>query len=159
MPKNVTTHRPFRVIYTGNMGLAQEVDLVIQLLTHFSGHDDVEFYFIGGGVRRADLTDVATGGAKNVKVLDYMSKDRLSAFLAESDIGLVTLSPVLEGLALPTKTYTYLAAGLPLLTFGANHSDFEELIVPGWGRQAGRRLLHSCRHLRCHPRPIYRLRL
>lgn len=125
--------RPYRLIYTGNAGLAQNVGVLTELIDRFAGRDDVEFLFVGGGVCRGDI-EAAGRRAGNVRVVDYVDKERLTDLLTDSDIGLVSLAPTLGGLALPTKTYTYLAAGLPLLTFGVPHDDVEALVPRHWGR-------------------------
>ena len=122
--------RPYRVIYAGNMGLAQDSDIVDRILQQFAGRADVEFLFVGGGVTRPALQQaVSSRHQDNVRFLDYVPRAELGQLLRDSDLGLVTLSPRLEGLALPTKTYTYLAAGLPLLAIGAVQSDLGELIT------------------------------
>jgi colanic acid biosynthesis glycosyl transferase WcaI len=122
--------RPYRVIYTGNMGLAQESTIVDRILQRFAGRTDVEFLFVGGGVKRSALQQAAFSRKQdNVRFLDYLPKAELGRLLGDSDLGLVSLSPHLEGLALPTKTYTYLAAGLPILAIGASGSDLDELIA------------------------------
>ena len=48
-------------------------------------------------------------------------------------MGIVTLAPTMEGLAIPTRTYTYLAAGLPLLTIADRDSELKKFANLGLG--------------------------
>lgn len=116
----------YTAIYAGNMGLAQEIDTLIQLMRAFKDCPDIQFLFMGGGVRRADLeATVAEDRIENVKFIDYQEKINLALYLGLADIGIVTLSPALEGLAIPTRTYSYLAAGIPILAISGKGSELK----------------------------------
>jgi len=108
------------------MGIAQEIDVLIELVKAFKGRQDIQFLFIGGGVRRADLEEiVAKYRIENVRFLNYQARTDLSPYLGLADIGIVTLSSQLEGLAIPTKTYSYLAAGIPILAIASENSELK----------------------------------
>jgi hypothetical protein len=115
----------FTLIYAGNMGLAQEIDVLIEVVGAFAGSTEIQFVFMGGGVRKADLKKAARQ-TPNVHFMEYQNKDNLCRYLALADVGIVTLAPAMEGLAIPTRTYTYLAAGLPLLTIADRDSELKK---------------------------------
>ena len=54
-------------------------------------------------------------------------------YLGLADIGVVTLAVELEGLAIPTRTYSYLAAGLPLLGIAHIDSELAQFVTEGLG--------------------------
>lgn len=127
--KNVYT-----VIYAGNMGLAQEIDALIQLLRALRDRQDIQFLFMGGGVRRRDLeAAVIRYQIENAKFINYQERASLAAYLSLADIGIVTLSPALEGLAIPTRTYSYWAAGLPILAISGQSSELKDYAEQGLG--------------------------
>ena len=116
----------YTAIFAGNMGIAQEIDVLIELVKAFRGRQDIQFLFMGGGVRRSDLEEVvAKNRIENVRFLNYQARTDLSPYLGLADIGIVTLSSQLEGLAIPTKTYTYLAAGIPILAIASENSELK----------------------------------
>lgn len=124
----------YTLIYAGNMGLAQEIDALIQIVKAFKDHEGIQFIFMGGGVRRADLEAVvAEQKIRNVRFIAYQEKSRLSPYLGLADMGIVTLSPALEGLAIPTRTYSYLAAGIPILAIAHQDSDLKAFADQGLG--------------------------
>jgi len=122
----------FTLIYAGNMGLAQEIDVLMEVLEAFADSTQIQFVFMGGGVRKADLENAARQTA-NVHFVEYQSKDSLCRYLDLADMGIVTLAPTMEGLAIPTRTYTYLAAGLPLLTIADQDSELKKFADWGLG--------------------------
>jgi glycosyltransferase involved in cell wall biosynthesis len=124
----------FTVLYAGNMGLAQEIDALICLLRACKDRQDIQFLFVGGGVRRRDLIEAAaTDRLTNVAFVSYQDRSDLSDLLALADIGVVTLTPALEGLAIPTRTYSYLAADLPLLAISGPNSELKLFAEDGLG--------------------------
>lgn len=122
----------FTLIYAGNMGLAQEIDVQIEVIEAFAGSAEIQFVFMGGGVRRTDL-ERAARDIPNVHFVEYQSKDNLNSYLDVAEMGIVTLAPAMEGLAIPTRTYTYLAAGLPLLTIAHQNSELKKFADLGLG--------------------------
>ena len=122
----------YTAMFAGNMGIAQEIDVLIELVKRFSNRADIQFLFMGGGVRRTDLEE-AVSKQQNVHFLDYQPRSCLSSYLGLADIGIVTLSPNLEGLAIPTKTYSYLAAGIPILAIAGENSEFNMFSDLGLG--------------------------
>ena len=116
----------YTAIFSGNMGIAQEIDVLIELVKAFKSRQDIQFLFMGGGVRRADLEEiVAKYRIENVRFLNYQARTDLSPYLGLANIGIVALSSQLEGLAIPTKTYSYLAAGIPILAIASENSELK----------------------------------
>jgi len=122
----------FTLVYAGNMGLAQEIDVLIEVIEAFAGSTQIQFIFMGGGVRKIDL-ERATRKMLNVHFVEYQNKESLSSYLELADIGIVTLAPTMEQLAIPTRTYTYLAAGLPLLVIADEDSELKKFANLGLG--------------------------
>lgn len=134
LAKTLNLRDVFTVIYAGNMGLAQEIDALIELLRVLKDRQDIQFLFMGGGVRRRDLAAVVeTNQITNAKFIAYQERTSLSEYLALADMGIVTLSAALEGLAIPTRTYSYLAAGLPILAIAGPTSELKIFAEQGLG--------------------------
>jgi colanic acid biosynthesis glycosyl transferase WcaI len=102
------------VMYAGNVGLSQSLDLVLDAARKLADRTDVVFVINGGGSGRAALEDAATG-LDNVRFIDFQPKERLAEVLAAGDIHLVPLRRGLARSSVPSKTYSILAAGRPVL--------------------------------------------
>jgi colanic acid biosynthesis glycosyl transferase WcaI len=81
---------------------------------HFAGRGDVVFVINGGGSGRATF-EAAAAGLDNLVFGDFQPKARLPEVLATGDIHVVPLKRGLAASSVPSKTYSILAAGRPLV--------------------------------------------
>ncbi len=102
------------VMYAGNVGFSQSLDLVLAAATAMAHEPDVVFVINGGGSARADLERQAAG-LRNVRFVDHQPKDRLPELLAAADIHVVPLRKGLARASVPSKMYSILAAGRPIV--------------------------------------------
>ncbi|HYZ97793.1 MAG TPA: glycosyltransferase family 4 protein [Acidimicrobiales bacterium] len=102
------------VMYAGNVGFSQSLELVIGAARALADRSDVMFVINGGGSARADLEEEAAG-LPNVRFVDYQPAERLPDVLAAADIHVVPLRRGLARSSVPSKLYSILAAGRPVL--------------------------------------------
>jgi colanic acid biosynthesis glycosyl transferase WcaI len=105
------------VMYAGNVGFSQSLDLVLaaaRTLAERPGTRDVAFVVNGGGSARAELERQASG-LGNVVFVDFQPKERLPEVLAAADVHVVPLRRGLARSSVPSKTYSILAAGRPVV--------------------------------------------
>lgn len=103
------------VMYAGNVGLSQSLDLVLYAARELAeSHPEVVFVINGGGSAKADLQARAAGLA-NVRFIGLQPKERLPEVLAAADLHLVPLRKGLARSSVPSKLYSILAAGRPVL--------------------------------------------
>jgi colanic acid biosynthesis glycosyl transferase WcaI len=103
------------VLYAGNVGLSQSLDLVVAAARRLvDRRPDVVFLVNGGGSGRLPL-EAAAADLPNVRFGDFQPADRLADVLATGDIHLVPLKRGLAKASVPSKLYSILAAGRPVL--------------------------------------------
>jgi colanic acid biosynthesis glycosyl transferase WcaI len=102
------------VMYAGNVGLSQSLELVLAAAAHFADDPDVVFVINGGGSARPGL-ERAAAGLPNVRFVDMQPKERLAEVAAAADVHLVPLRSGLARSSVPSKLYTILAAGRPVV--------------------------------------------
>jgi colanic acid biosynthesis glycosyl transferase WcaI len=102
------------VMYAGNVGFSQSLDLVLVAATALAHEPQVVFVINGGGSARQDLERKAAGLA-NVRFIDHQPKDRLPELLAAADVHVVPLRRGLARASVPSKMYSILAAGRPIV--------------------------------------------
>lgn len=102
------------VMYAGNVGLSQSLDLVVAAAGALAHEQDLVFVINGSGSARADLERRAQG-LRNVVFVDPQPAERLPEVLAAADVHLVPLKRDLARSSVPSKTYSILAAGRPLI--------------------------------------------
>jgi colanic acid biosynthesis glycosyl transferase WcaI len=110
---------PVRILYSGNLGLAHDVETIAAAMEHFRDDPRFVFTFSGSGVGRDQLRRICLDrGLQNAQFLPYASRDQMSAHLGQADIGLVTELPAFLGTVVPSKVYGLMASGRPILFIG-----------------------------------------
>jgi putative colanic acid biosynthesis glycosyltransferase WcaI len=102
------------VMYAGNVGLSQSLELLVGAARALADRPDVVFVINGGGSARPDLERQAIG-LDNVRFVDFQPPERLADVLAAGDIHVVPLRRGLARSSVPSKAYSILAAGRPVV--------------------------------------------
>lgn len=102
------------VMYAGNVGFSQSLDLLLAAATHLAHDPQVAFVINGGGSARPVL-ERAAAGLPNVHFVDMAPKARLPEVVAAADLHVVPLRSGLARSSVPSKLYTILAAGRPVV--------------------------------------------
>ncbi len=102
----------FLVMYSGNMGMGHEFETMLDAAEMLRDDPSVEFRFVGGGKRRAEVEAGASRRSlDNVRFMEPVPLGGLSALLGSADVHLLSMRPGLEGMLVPSKVYGILAAG------------------------------------------------
>jgi glycosyltransferase involved in cell wall biosynthesis len=116
-------------VYAGNMGIAQDLDLIMDLATLFNERSDVGFVFVGRGTEVSRLRALTGQRAlKNVLFFDEIESTEISALYAQCDIGLVALDPRHKSNNIPGKFLSYMDSGLPVLARLNSGNDLVQMI-------------------------------
>tara|TARA_B100001971_G_C18096124_1_gene486186 strand:- start:5 stop:937 length:933 start_codon:yes stop_codon:yes gene_type:complete len=101
-----------KIIYAGNIGLAQDIGTVINAAQILN--NSFQFLIIGDGVKKQEYEAlVIKKSITNVKFLPPLSRDKLLEKYQKSHIGIVSLKKLsIFKNAIPSKTMEYLASGL-----------------------------------------------
>ena len=119
----------FVVMYSGNMGLCQNLDEILQTAELLQGREIIEFVLIGGGASRARLEETTRNkDLKNVRFLPYQPLADLAHSLSAANLHLVPLDPRVTGCLVPSKLYGILAAGVPTLVIADERSEASRVV-------------------------------
>jgi glycosyltransferase involved in cell wall biosynthesis len=117
-------------VYAGNMGVAQNMDTLIQLAIDHQGVTEWGFVFVGRGSEQVRLKEVAVKHQlANIIFFDEIPSDQIPALYAQCDIGMLSLDTRHTTHNIPGKFVTYLQAGLPVLAIVNSGNDLIELIT------------------------------
>jgi colanic acid biosynthesis glycosyl transferase WcaI len=106
----------FVVMHSGNVGLSQDVDGLLDLADRVRDLDDVVIAIVGEGSRKTFLQEEASRrGLSNVRFFPYTPKAGLIDSFATADLFVVSLKRGLAGFIVPSKLYGILAAGRPFV--------------------------------------------
>jgi glycosyltransferase involved in cell wall biosynthesis len=119
----------FVVMHSGNVGQAQDLDSLIRAATLLRDMDDLTVAIVGGGTRRRELEELARVlDASNVTFLDYQPRDVLPLSLSTAHLHVVGLARGLSGYVVPSRVYSVLAAGRPVLVAADDDSETARLV-------------------------------
>ena len=144
---------PLRILYSGNLGLAHETETMLGALEILGKDERFLFRFDGGGAARPDFERrCRESGVRNVSFESYCSPEKLGESIGSADISLVTLRPECAGAVVPSKVYSALAVGRPVLFIGPPDCTSAEMIRAhqcGWAVVPGKAevLTDLLRHL------------
>ena len=106
----------FVVMHSGNVGLSQNLEVLIDAADRLRSREGLTIAIIGDGSKRHALEAMATArGLDNVRFFPYQPKALLHESFASADAFVVSLKSGLEGFIVPSKVYGILAAGRPYI--------------------------------------------
>jgi glycosyltransferase involved in cell wall biosynthesis len=116
-------------VYAGNMGVAQGMDILLDLAGRLLPRQDVGFLFVGRGSDLGRLRKAAqTRGLSNVVFFDEVHPDAIPDLYAQCDAGILALDPRHKSHNIPGKFVTYMQSGLPVLANINAGNDLAQLI-------------------------------
>ena len=116
-------------VYAGNMGVAQGMDIVLDLAEQLQSRSDVGFLLVGRGSDVARLKSSAKDRAlNNVLFHDEIHPDEISDLYAQCSVGIVALDPRHRSHNIPGKFLTYMQSGLPVLANVNAGNDLAQMI-------------------------------
>lgn len=106
----------FLVTYSGNMGVKQGLDVVLEAASLNRSDDSVLFLLVGNGADRDRLQSRADElKLSNTRFLPLLDEDDFRGLVAASGVCLVTQQKSVSEVAFPSKIVTYLAAARPII--------------------------------------------
>lgn len=108
----------FKIIFAGNIGVAQDVDSIIKTALILKEKTDIHFVFIGDGRSKMQLEDFVVKNDLNqtVHFLGRFPIDAMKTFFNEADVLLVSLKDeLIFNVTVPAKLQAYLCTQKPIL--------------------------------------------
>ena len=103
-------------VYAGNMGVAQDFDLIMEMVSLYSSRLEIGFVFVGRGSEVERLRGVAMlNSLENILFYDEINSNEIPALYSQCNIGLVALDPRHKSNNVPGKFLSYMESGLPVL--------------------------------------------
>ncbi len=117
---------PFVALHAGNLGFYGAWETLLKA-AEILRDENAGLVFIGDGANRAQLQG-SVNGSSNVRFLPYRPVDQVPHVMMAGDLHIVTIRRGLEGVVVPSKLYSILAAGRPVLVVAAPESDAARIV-------------------------------
>lgn len=119
----------FSVVYAGNFGHAQNIDVTIAAAERLKDVDDIQFLMFGTGGLVDDYKKIAQEkGLKNMSFFPLQPVEKVSQVYSLGDLGIVACKKGLGKGAFPSKTWSIMSAGTPVIANYDEDTDLERLV-------------------------------
>ncbi|MBZ5502121.1 MAG: glycosyltransferase family 4 protein [Acidobacteriia bacterium] len=118
---------PFVVLHAGNLGFYGAWGTLLKA-AEMLRDEGAGLVFVGGGANRAAL-EASAANAPNVRFVPFRPAEQVPHVMLAGDLHIVTVRSGLEGVVVPSKLYSILAAGRPVLAVAAAESDAARIVV------------------------------
>lgn len=119
---------PFTVLYSGNLGLYYEFDMILEGAKQLL---DENFRLVitgaGGGKSKIEQA-IKENGLTNTILLGYTPQEEFNDALNCCDALIVTIAKGIDGISFPSKLYTCLSVGRPIIAFSTPKSELRPII-------------------------------
>jgi colanic acid biosynthesis glycosyl transferase WcaI len=113
----------FNVVYAGNIGAMQNVDVVVETAKLMQDEEDVHFHIFGDGMYKERLQHEAEG-LSNISFWPMQPSELAPSIYAMADVNVIPLAPNIYRTALPSKTATCIACQKPIVMAIGKESIF-----------------------------------
>lgn len=122
--------KTFNIVYTGNIGRFHNIELILEVANYLRNDKEINFIFVGDGYKKKVIEKyISDKKLDNIKLFDYCYSEEYNQVLNTADIFISTLDKGIEGLGVPSKTYSYLAIGKPIIAIMNKNSEIGNLVI------------------------------
>jgi colanic acid biosynthesis glycosyl transferase WcaI len=118
---------PFVAIHAGNLGFYGSWNTLLAAAKILS-NENTGLVFVGGGANR-DTVAASAANLPNVRFVPFRPASEIPHVMMAGDVHIVTVRRGLEGVVVPSKLYSILAAGRPVLVVAASNSDAARIVT------------------------------
>ena len=118
------------VMYSGNFGLAHDIDTLRGAMEKLKERDDIRFVFVGGGKMMSKLqAHCQEQGLANTVFKPYQPREAIRVSLSLADIHLISQTESMTGLLVPSKLYGIMAAGRASVFIGSDRAEVGRVLT------------------------------
>ncbi|GAB5351838.1 hypothetical protein TMRH483_00417 [Qipengyuania sp. 483] len=116
-------------VYAGNMGVAQNMDIILEAADRLKARKDLGFLLVGRGSERDRVRREAKArDLNNMVFFDEIDPDEIPDLYRQCYAGIVSLDPRHKSHNIPGKFLTYMQCGLPVIASINRDNDLAALI-------------------------------
>jgi colanic acid biosynthesis glycosyl transferase WcaI len=116
----------FVAIHAGNLGFYGAWNTLLKA-AEILRNENIGLVFVGEGANRSAL-EASAQSSPNVRFLPFFPVEQVPHVMMAGDVHIVTVRRGLEGVVVPSKLYSILAAGRPVLTVAPASTDAARIV-------------------------------
>jgi len=106
----------FYITYNGNIGLTQNMDMLLDVAKSLEENKDIQFVLVGNGAYLDSVKQIIKDrNINNVHLLPFQPYEDISHVFSLGDVSLVISKPGVGANSVPSKTWSIMSASRPVL--------------------------------------------
>lgn len=106
----------FYITYNGNIGLTQNMDMLLEVAKALEANEDIQFVLVGNGAYLDQVQQITKDrNIGNVTLLPFQPYEEISHVFSLGDVSLVISKPGVGANSVPSKTWSIMSASRPVL--------------------------------------------
>ena len=127
----------FRVVYAGNLGNAQNIEIIVEAAKRLKDKGNIEFVIFGtGGLEDEIKATKEKEQLDNLKILPLQPYERVAKVYGLGNVCIVACKPGLGGAAMPSKTWSIMSSGRAVLA-NFDEGELKEIVEGGHSTSSG----------------------
>ena len=119
----------FYVVYAGNLGKVQGVNVLVEAASLLKDNENIRFVIFGNGSEEDNLKQmIAENHLNNISMFPLQPVERVSEVYSMADVCIISCMPGTGKSGMPSKTWTIMAAGVPIIASFDLNSEMEKII-------------------------------
>lgn len=119
----------FYIVYAGNLGHAQDIDVILNAAELLKENEDIQFLIFGKGAQEDEYkSTVAAKELDNVRFYPLQPYERISEVYSIGDACVVSCKAGFSRSAMPSKTWSIMSCGRPVLACFDRNSSLEHIV-------------------------------
>lgn len=106
----------FYITYNGNIGLTQNMDMLLEVAKALEANEEIQFVLVGNGAYLDQVQQIVKDrNITNVHLLPFQPYEEISHVFSLGDVSLVISKPGVGANSVPSKTWSIMSASRPVL--------------------------------------------
>ena len=119
----------FIVVYAGNIGDVQGVDVIIDAAKQLKKYVDIQFVIIGGGIKYRSIEKrIKSESVTNIFITELLTKERIPEVYSLGDVALITCKSGTGNAGMPSKTWSIMACNTSIIASFDTNSDLSDVL-------------------------------
>ena len=106
--------KKFNIVYAGNLGRVQGVDILVSAAEMLQDKTDIHFVIFGNGSEEEKIKKKVSQ-LSNLSIFPLQPMNRISEVYSLGDICIIPCQAGAEGSSMPSKTWSIMATGTPII--------------------------------------------
>lgn len=119
----------FYVVYAGNLGNAQNIEVILNAAKRTENINDIKYIIFGGGVQEEFYKEMASNmKLKNIKFYPLQPYERVSHVYSLGDVSIVSCKEGFGTSAMPSKTWSIMSTGTAVIANFDKDTELQSII-------------------------------